>query len=248
MPLSDKSTLSSVDATTTLAETQSAPKPAPKPVAKGEKPAFEDLYTNEIVTLLVGPEKKEFKIHKGLLCHESSYFQAALTGDWKEGLEGPVLLVEDSPATYQLFFKWLYTSKLFEDDLKPAGCLISLWVLADKRGVPALGNLCIDLLVAKCPDKAVMFDSVKYIYRNTVPGAALRRLLVDLWAWRLKVSHLDPDPDHFPPAFLMDLLLAKDKLPKVLCRTDAPYTKNICQYHDHTDERGRCSKKLGNTL
>lgn len=41
----------------------------------------------EIVTIYVGPKRKEFKIHKKLICGSADYFGKAFNGDFKEARE-----------------------------------------------------------------------------------------------------------------------------------------------------------------
>ena len=42
---------------------------------------------NKMVTIYVGPKRKEFKIHKKLICGSADYFEKAFNGDFKEGRE-----------------------------------------------------------------------------------------------------------------------------------------------------------------
>lgn len=39
----------------------------------------------EMVTIYVGPKRKEFKIHKELICGSADYFEKAFNGKFKEG-------------------------------------------------------------------------------------------------------------------------------------------------------------------
>lgn len=64
-----------------------------------------------IVTVLVGPEKDYFAIHKTLVCGQSDFFKAALTGNFKEA-DGTIALPERDPATFKYFVYWLYTGSL----------------------------------------------------------------------------------------------------------------------------------------
>lgn len=64
-----------------------------------------------IVTVLVGPEKDCFAIHKTLVCDQSSFFKAALTGNFKEA-DGTIALPEQDAAAFKYFVHWLYTDSL----------------------------------------------------------------------------------------------------------------------------------------
>jgi hypothetical protein len=42
---------------------------------------------NEMVTIYVGPKRKEFTIHKKLICGSAGYFEKAFDGKFKEACE-----------------------------------------------------------------------------------------------------------------------------------------------------------------
>jgi hypothetical protein len=42
---------------------------------------------NKMVTIYVGPKRKEFTIHKELICGSANYFEKAFDGNFKEGRE-----------------------------------------------------------------------------------------------------------------------------------------------------------------
>lgn len=65
-----------------------------------------------MAVVLVGPEKKRFEIHKGLVCSRSEFFKAAFTGNFKESTDGILTLPEDDPAPFKHFVHWLYTGSL----------------------------------------------------------------------------------------------------------------------------------------
>ena len=64
-----------------------------------------------MVIVLVGPEKKRFEIHQGLVCSRSEFFKAAFTGNFDEA-DGSLTLPEQDPATFKYFVHWLYTGNL----------------------------------------------------------------------------------------------------------------------------------------
>lgn len=64
-----------------------------------------------MVFVLVGPEKHRFDIHKALVCSQSDFFKAALTGNFKEA-DGTIALPEQDPTTFRYFVYWLYTGSL----------------------------------------------------------------------------------------------------------------------------------------
>ena len=77
-----------------------------------ETPPDASLLDN-IVFVHVGPEKKVFGVHKGLICHYS-YFNAAFGGNFKEAEDGVVILDDEEPETFSHFYSWLYTGRVMD--------------------------------------------------------------------------------------------------------------------------------------
>ena len=70
----------------------------------------------EAVTITVG-NTKQFLIHKNLLCTTSCYFKAALTGHFKESLTNQLKLKDQDPDAFELFYGYLYNSRLSDSHL-----------------------------------------------------------------------------------------------------------------------------------
>ena len=66
---------------------------------------------DSFVSVLVGPKKKEFSIHKGLICAQSEFFKAATMGNFKES-KGIVTLPDQDISVFQYFVHWLYRGTL----------------------------------------------------------------------------------------------------------------------------------------
>lgn len=62
----------------------------------------------EIISLSVGPERKQYSVHKSLLTTQSDYFDKALNGGFREAGENSIHLEEDDPAAIALLVGWLY--------------------------------------------------------------------------------------------------------------------------------------------
>jgi hypothetical protein len=73
---------------------------------------------SEIVSVLVGKKRKEFNVHKKLICQASKFFNDAFTGPFKEGQENKMYMPEDDPEVFSCFIDWLYRNPLpvIEDD------------------------------------------------------------------------------------------------------------------------------------
>lgn len=199
--------------------------------------------------MLVGSEGRKFRIHKGLLCHHSSHFRAALNSPFREGIEGVVNLRSDDVETFHAFYSWLYTQRLFDPPSNvpkeeiPLSIerLCRLFVFGDARGVARLRNAAIDAIVNKIGNTWKMPNKqTSYVYENTIPGSPLRRLFVDIAVkvWPSPEIHLSNTK--FPEQFLKDVICALASLPGKRTRLSQNDWRNInkCLYHDHSDDSG----------
>jgi hypothetical protein len=100
-----------------------------------------------IARVLVGPEKKEFRIHKNLLVAASPFFKEALNGRFAEAGSQQVSLPEHDPETFELFCDWLYAGTLVSDcrslsiirqELPADMCWLMVFQLADSLMIPGL--------------------------------------------------------------------------------------------------------------
>jgi hypothetical protein len=67
---------------------------------------------SEVVSIFVGRKRKEFNVHKKLICDASKFFRDAFTGAFKEGQEGTMYMPEDDPDVFACFVDWLYRNPL----------------------------------------------------------------------------------------------------------------------------------------
>lgn len=65
-----------------------------------------------MATILVGPEKEKFVVHRALLCSKSVYFNKALFGPFKESETGIVKLKDTSSVLFRIFVTWIYEDKV----------------------------------------------------------------------------------------------------------------------------------------
>ncbi|KAH8814085.1 hypothetical protein F5882DRAFT_344366 [Hyaloscypha sp. PMI_1271] len=68
-----------------------------------------DYYKGSEVTITV--ESKEYKLPKLLVCHNSTVFNAAFNGTFKESEEQKITL-NTSTGVFELAIKWMYTGQL----------------------------------------------------------------------------------------------------------------------------------------
>ncbi|PVH85702.1 hypothetical protein DL98DRAFT_583294 [Cadophora sp. DSE1049] len=100
----------------------------------------------EMVIINVGPKRKEFTIHKELIC-ESEFFKGAFMSSFAEAQEGIMYLPDDSPAAFDLYVEWVYRKRV------PTGhtesylhSLYDLYIMADKFCNTVLKDIVMDTI------------------------------------------------------------------------------------------------------
>ncbi|KAL8792219.1 MAG: hypothetical protein Q9195_005175 [Heterodermia aff. obscurata] len=137
-----------------------------------------------MVTVYVGPDSYAFHTYKELLCHDSTFFKAALQGSFKEGNEQTVSLPEDDVETFKIYQTWLHTKKLRYnfDHVEWWLCFAKLWVFADKMGSTSLQNDTIDAICATIRQNDTLPwaspSAVCFIFDNTSTGCPIRKLVL----------------------------------------------------------------------
>ncbi|KAF2276944.1 uncharacterized protein EI97DRAFT_432564 [Westerdykella ornata] len=204
-----------------------------------------------LVVVGKGDNERRFTVFRNLLTYHSSYFRAALGGDWKESTQKTVNLPDDDPDVFRAFHHWLYYGTLYSQ-LTPEGkvplsayLIAKVYVFGDARGIPHLCNASVDLLVQKSLSEWVFCHGVlNYVYDNTPENCGLRRLLVkfgaETYRWTRNVRNAE---QNFPRMFLMDVMIMNYEdgtyaLGKCLSKVGrAKYLETIakeaCEYHDH---------------
>ncbi|MCJ1390260.1 hypothetical protein MMC18_003118 [Xylographa bjoerkii] len=103
------------------------------------------LITSKTVTLIVGPKRKSYPVHKDLLCRLSEYFHKAFHGSLQEAQKEELYLKEENPAAIEFFIGWVYRGAdalaATEKCLAP---LLELYLTADKWCLPVVQNAVVD--------------------------------------------------------------------------------------------------------
>ncbi|KAF2758265.1 hypothetical protein EJ05DRAFT_382875 [Pseudovirgaria hyperparasitica] len=169
---------------------------------------------HDMAELRVGAEAVRFVIHRNILTHHSTFFRAALNGAFAEGLSQTVTLPTESLDTFELFLHWAYTCtldpKAYFKDAKPAYyVLLHLYGLADRLAVEGLRNLVLDTISSLADQtNSVLTPSDTFILYDTIPSSApIRRLVLDLFAFKKTDKLLDEHPDEWHPQFTRDLVV-----------------------------------------
>lgn len=170
------------------------------------------------------------------------------------------LELEEEIAVFDAFYCWVYTGQLkdpfmpqdptapqtrsVDDVYLPAITLCKIWVFADFRGIPGLGNAAINMLheriagIWQRPN-----DIIRYIYENTTKESKLRDFILHFYTRAVGAQRISSsNPEHFTIDFTLDVLAiftTEMKFGKsVLTRTEWTKT-NRCQWHDHSGPGGK---------
>ncbi|KAF2813013.1 uncharacterized protein BDZ99DRAFT_460327 [Mytilinidion resinicola] len=212
-----------------------------------------------VISVIVGEEKKVYQIHKGLLLYHSSYFVGALSGGFKESDTEIVELFTDEVAVFDAVYCWLYKGHLFDSPTSGQfmditflyDLLCKIFVFGDMRGIPTLKNAAIDLLHSSiCMEWKFPKTQVRFIYENTMEGSLLRKFIVNvavLIASCETFLSIDKDGTNFTHEFLMDVIRAlNDQGGKwLVIGRDAFAIINRCRYHDHSGPGGKLRMDSG---
>lgn len=153
-----------------------------------------------------------------------------------------VKLPEDRADVFDYFLFWVYTRRLdheavdAEEPLKPAYFwLLHLYCLVDKLGVEACKNAIIDKIailaeatnsVPTPSDTFIVFETFGLLENNS-----LRKLIVDLFAWKRTDNLLDGHEDEWHPRFMRDLCVRIKR--EDVRNATKPWVKDMCRYHEH---------------
>lgn len=208
--------------------------------------------------MVVGPEKQDFGIHKGLLCHYSKYFQAAFNSTFEEGVNGVVELPEEKPATFDIVYAWLYSQKLTQvyhgQDVTCNLTQISqVFVFADKYDMPALCNAALDEIIRLYEDTNKVSPDLAYIYDSTPRDSQLRKVVLATYTAHPKHLNEILENQEIEALFLTcpEFLLGISRLlsnsfsaiqqMKPMPQGKARHIEDPCQYHRHEEGEARCT-------
>ncbi|KAL9092062.1 MAG: hypothetical protein Q9159_001061 [Coniocarpon cinnabarinum] len=224
-----------------------------------------EILMNQDLSLLHGPvvrlnvgqgsHKKTYFVHKALLTHYSDYFNAMLNNPFFiEGRDTKgyqtVNLDEEEPEVFDRAYHWLYNGSVLTNaeyqDYNFQMMLVELWLLADRRGMPALQN---DALDAINRNSNVTKKLCEVVLIHRLWNLSPRRSPVRSWLLEqfvgvknLEVLFNRPVPAHwnFPPQdFVHALTLRQREVIRHGKREEDKLKKlDICAFHEHRDGKG----------
>lgn len=126
-------------------------------------------------------------------------------------------LPERDPGIFEIFFQWLYTQKLWDndgnqDDWPDTTDLVQLYVFADMADVPSLQNQALHALhkISELK-KEFPFLEMDYVWENTHSTSPLRRLFLDNIIWRSNPDTFDEDADQFSNEIRLEIIKAMNR-------------------------------------
>lgn len=149
----------------------------------------------------MGPKRKEFIVHKALLCHLSPYFRSALNSNFIEAQNNAVELKDEDPACFQYIVAWMYRGTLCqfkyeggssrEEAISLCTQTCRLYYLADFLRIEGLVVQLLAYLHGlfdRFRDKKIVplnSDVIVHLYENTTEASELRAAvmheLVRVW-------------------------------------------------------------------
>lgn len=209
----------------------------------------------DIATLKVGSKGAVFHVHKGILCNASSYFKAALGGQFKEAINQAVVLDDEDPEMFQRFNTWLYTGRVIEKDEKITDvdhtALFKLHVFADERGISRLLNPTMDAILQEENNYPSNTKAKSFVWANTNKSSPLRRALLELsladstWYDGEDIDRLTEEEKEslkWPETYFLSLLhLFSESLISKVNRINVANPAHQCRYHVHEGEP-RCGE------
>jgi len=99
---------------------------------------------SKIVSILVGPDKEEFTVHKDLISASSIYFKQAFDGQFVEARTEQIILLEEDGDIFEYFCDWLYSGQRMREIIRnrEKWALDLFWIkvfcMADMLFIPGL--------------------------------------------------------------------------------------------------------------
>jgi hypothetical protein len=164
-----------------------------------------------MITIVVGQGSaiQNFQVHRGLLCYHSGLFKRLLNGPFKHN--DSHALPTEKPATFQLFYDWLYSGEVVYDEateLLPK-TIVELYFFADAHMVQQLKDRALELYFLRfLKDWEAPQDLTRIVYEKTAGASSMRKVHVDILIETFGFENLREYIDDDPKEFFIDLLEA----------------------------------------
>ncbi|KAF4624291.1 hypothetical protein G7Y89_g13882 [Cudoniella acicularis] len=143
----------------------------------------------EMVDVFIGPNKRQFRIHKALLCNRVDYFKKMFSSGFIESEEGHATLPDEDPAIFSLFVEWLYgNGRLSPVDISksttssgPVIDRIKLYGFAERICLIELADYLMTNLISNLRhyERSPSKEGMKLAYVETRQGSPLRKYMAN---------------------------------------------------------------------
>lgn len=148
---------------------------------------FGKWWVNRAITVLIGPQAKQYCVHEELLKASSQHFKAALEGGCQEAKNGVFKLDEENACIFELFLDWIYhgkiyyTTKYLDADL----LLVELYLFGERRGCAVFQNEVVDEIASFLGkgDCEMTPEAVFLLFSETTASSKVRRFIAEKIAW-----------------------------------------------------------------
>ncbi|KAK4579963.1 hypothetical protein LTR86_000165 [Recurvomyces mirabilis] len=145
----------------------------------------------DYLRVVVGPEQKEFMVHRDIITERSKFFQKAVSTRWYcEDKNKPFELPEDDPEIFGAYLQCLYDNRVDLSFSKEEGMIsvleaMRLYVLADKLGDLESMNTTIDCINQQSAKENLIpcVSTIEMVWPLLITDSPLRKLLVDFYIY-----------------------------------------------------------------
>lgn len=130
----------------------------------------------EQFNILVGSEKRSFKVPEGRLTMHSSVFERMCSAPFREAKQRLIKLPEDDPSVFADFFDWMHSSKPQVDFSKGTEAIYALAIFAEKYQICHLKNQLADLILRNWEQHKPNPKTLDQVYSGVPERALLRQL------------------------------------------------------------------------
>ena len=200
-----------------------------------------------MISVNVGPTKRQWTLHRNLLSHHTNFFEDDIARNGET--EASVELLDDDPSAFEMLVKYMYQGRI--DDVADvpgekkwahAEVCQKLYILCDRLGLSQLKNCAIDQFRKACFDSGLVPgpEEMTPVYEQTPIGSPFRRLISQIAARQI----MDPESDNsaltYKVCFESGQDFAIDLINAIREGTGGTLLKDPtqevgCFYHEHPD-------------
>lgn len=164
------------------------------------------------ITLMVGPDRRQYKADQDLICRRCPFFFNAFTGDFVESQTKTITLPDDDCQHIEDLLEWLEHDLTYVKRRPTWIWLAKFWLFADKYHIDDLQNEIMDTIyekfVAHHEGINISFETLDYIAENTFSRSPLRRIFTDILTNGIPLQQLPSRVESIPHEFLQDMCIA----------------------------------------